>query len=83
MFGQIYSKEEVKEKIMAIDMELSSAVSESEIDTGVNRQKWIVKIDSLKKQRDYWLNMYQQLCFSEQTGGGVYSTCPGTGGVNL
>jgi hypothetical protein len=67
----IYTKEELKTKIEAIDIELAAGIKRSELETTTDQQEFELDTAQLEKQRNYYLNMYQQICLSEEDGGGL------------
>lgn len=51
----IYTREELIDKIKAIDAKLEKAVDKSELDTTQNRQTFEIDVPELRKQREYYM----------------------------
>jgi hypothetical protein len=65
----IYTTAELKAKIIALDLELAAGIKRSELDTTTDSQEFELNQAEMQKQRDYYLNMYQQQCLQEGGGG--------------
>lgn len=60
MTESLYTLDELKEKIKAIDTKLEKAVSRSELNTTQNAQSFAVEVQRLQEQRDYYWDLLNQ-----------------------
>jgi hypothetical protein len=68
MSDGVYTKQELIDKIKAIDLKLDKAISESELDTTQNRQTFEIEVKELRVQRDYYKNKLAN-CNNKNNGG--------------
>lgn len=64
----IYTREELIDKIKAIDAKLEKSIKESEVDTQQNRQRFEINNETLLKQKD---DYKQQLANLNVQGAGL------------
>lgn len=55
--ASIYTRVELVEKIKSIDIELAKSVSMSSLDTGQSDQEFRISNDALRRQRDYYMTL--------------------------
>ncbi len=67
MSVDIYTAEEIKAFILAIDIKLNSGLKMSELSTGQSEQEFQLDIPGLTAQRDYWMTLYKSV--TDQDGG--------------
>lgn len=55
----LYTETELIAKIKAIDTQLETAVTESDLDTGQSKHSFRVSVDAMRKQRETYLSLLQ------------------------
>lgn len=78
----LYTADEVKEFIKAIDLQLNTGISKSDLDTGQSRGNFSISVRALREQKEQWMTMLKQLdpaCYASLRGPSVIqfkeSTC--------
>lgn len=66
-----YTKAECLTNLKAIDLDLNVGLKRTELDTTTDQQEFELSQDTLQKQRDYFLNMYQQHCMQDGSAAGI------------
>jgi len=57
----LYTGDELKDLIKNIDLELNSAISKSELDTGQSRHNFSVSVRTLREQREYYMSLLKRV----------------------
>lgn len=79
MAEPLYTTEELVTLIKALDVKINQGFTQGRLDTGMSEQEWRTSVAEMRKQREYYFQMWQQ---QSGNGGNIVSLLPANGWIS-
>lgn len=73
MADSLYTTEELATLIKALDVKIGEGFTQGRLDTGMSEQEWRSSVAEMRKQREYYFQLWQQ---QSGNGGNVAAVLP-------